>query len=116
MKKVLTLVLLLGSVALAAQETVSLEQKPGTFTQKELKLKAGSYVFEVTNNGVDKEVGFVLAPKGSTEQKSHIKEAYLTKTVSDGESSKSKVVKLAKGEYVYFCPLNPTPQYTLKVE
>ena len=25
----------------------------------------------------------------------------------------SKKVTLTKGEYVYFCPLNPTPQYTL---
>ena len=69
------------------------------------------------NKGVDHECGFVLAPKGMTEQKNHIPEAYLTKTIKEGETSSSKFeVTLKKGEYVYFCPMNPTPQYSLVVE
>jgi len=83
-------------------ETVSLEQVKGEFTQKEVTLKAGSYVFEISNNNVGHDVGFVLVPKGKEASKpeNHIKTAYVTKA----------------GEYVYFCPLNPTPQYTLTVK
>ena len=100
-----------------AQETVSLNQIPGEFEETELSLKAGkAYVFEVSNVGIDHEVGFVIAPKGKLEQKDHIKNAYLTKTIKDGEMASSNEVILEKGEYVYFCPLNPTPQYTLVVE
>lgn len=98
-------------------ETVKLNQTPGVFEQTELKLEAGkSYIFDVTNEGVDHKVGFVIAPKGKTDQKNHIKEGYLAKTIANGESSQSQTVTLEKGEYVYFCPMNPTPQYTIIVE
>lgn len=106
------------SSSLLAQkaEKIQLTQTTGAFTQKELKLVAGKeYVFEVKNDGVDHELGFVIAPKGQTAQKNHITEAYLAKTIKDGESSTSQTVTLEKGEYVYFCPLNPTPLYTLIV-
>lgn len=100
-----------------AQDTkiVKLEQTEGAFTIQELTLAEGTYVFEVANNGVDHEVGFVLAPKGKTDAENHIKEAYVKKTVADGSTSSSNEVTLKKGEYVYFCPMNPTPQYKLKV-
>ncbi len=98
-------------------ETVKLDQTPGEFVTKELTLKAGeAYVFEVTNKGVDHEVGFVIAPEGKTDQKNHVKDAYLAKTIKDGETAQSKAVTLEKGEYVYFCPLNPTPQYKITVK
>jgi len=51
-----------------------------------------------------------------TEQKNHIKEAYLTETIMNGKSAKSGEVKLTPGEYVYFCPMNPTPEYTITVK
>ncbi len=96
---------------------ILLDQTPGEFEKTELKLKAGKpYIFEVTNDGVDHEVGFVIAPAGKTEATDHIQNAYLSKTVKDGESARSKEVILEKGEYVYFCPLNPTPQYKLVVK
>ena len=98
-----------------APKTVKLVQVEKEFTTKSITLKSGNYIFEVLNDGVDKELGFVIAPKGKTEQKNHIPEAYLVKTVKNGESAQSKVVTLEKGEYVYFCPLNPTPIYTLIV-
>jgi len=97
-------------------ETIKLEQTKGVFTTEKLTLDAGTYVFEIANNGVDHEVGFVLAPKGKTDQPNHIKEAYVQAPVKNGSKSTSKEVTLAKGEYVYFCPLNPTPQYTLIVK
>ncbi len=107
----------LFSQSLQAQEIVKLDQTTGEFTQQELNLKAGeTYVFEVTNSGVDHEVGFVIAPKGQTEQEHHVPEAYLAKTITDGEMAASQEVTLEEGEYVYFCPLNPTPQYTLIAE
>ncbi|MDN5214017.1 cupredoxin domain-containing protein [Fulvivirgaceae bacterium BMA12] len=98
-------------------ETVKLEQTTGEFTTKTLKVKPGTYVFEVSNSNVDHEVGFVLAPKkANIEAKDHIQKAYLSKTINTGETASSQEVTLEKGEYVYFCPLNPTPQYTLIVE
>ena len=122
MKNVIRSLIFLFAIGTAstafAQEAkvISLKQVPGEFEKTELKLEAGSpYVFEIHNDGVDHEVGFVLAPKGKTEQEHHIKNAYVQETVADGKSSRSKEVVLEKGEYVYFCPLNPTPQYTVVV-
>ena len=111
--------LLISSVVSFAQETktIKLDQTPGKFETTELTLKAGeSYVFEVTNKGVDHKVGFVIAPEGKTDQANHVQNAYLAKTIKNGESAQSKVVTLEKGEYVYFCPLNPTPQYKITVQ
>lgn len=98
--------------------TVSLEQTPGEFTQKDLILKEGVYVFEVTNNNAGTDVGLVLVPEGkdASNPENHIKNAYVTKAVKEGTKEKSKAVKLTKGTYTYFCPLNKTPQYTLTVE
>ncbi|WP_317131409.1 hypothetical protein [Maribacter sp. ACAM166] len=60
----------------------------------------------------------VIVPKGKDVSKpeNHIQTAYVTSTVKDGSVEQSKETLLKKGEYVYFCPLNPTPQYTLTVE
>lgn len=97
-------------------KTIVLEQTKGEFTLEEIHLSEGDYVFEIVNNGVDHEVGFVLAPEGMTDQEHHIKEAYVKETVKEGSSSMTNVVSLTPGTYVYFCPLNPTPQYKLVVE
>ncbi|WP_299113955.1 hypothetical protein [uncultured Winogradskyella sp.] len=93
---------------------VSLEQTKGEFTQKTITLEEGSYVFEISNNNVGHKVGFVLAPKSNPD--AHIKTAYVTKAVENNTKGTSNTTTLAKGEYVYFCPLNPTPQYTLIVK
>lgn len=97
---------------------VSLEQTKGDFTQKEVTLKEGSYIFEISNNNVGHKVGFVLVPKGkdASNPDNHIKTAYVTSAVENNTIETSKVTTLEKGEYVYFCPLNPTPQYTLTVK
>lgn len=124
MKKVVAiLVLVLGfTVTTSAQDkmakVISLEQTKGEFTQKAITVNEGVYVFEVSNNHAAKEVGLVLVPKGKDASKpeNHIKTAYVTKVVTDGKTEKTKATTLAKGEYVYFCPLNPTPQYTLTVQ
>jgi plastocyanin len=97
---------------------ISLEQTKGEFTQKKVSLKEGNYIFEISNNNVGHQVGFVLVPKGKDASKpeNHIKTAYVTKVVDNNKKETSKVTALAKGEYVYFCPMNPTPQYSLVVE
>ncbi len=98
-------------------QTIKLEQTTGEFDKKELTLTAGmTYQFEVTNKGVDHEVGFVLAPSNNTGMDGHIKEAYLKNTVMDGKTAKSGEVTLEAGEYVFFCPMNPTPQYKVAVK
>ncbi len=95
---------------------IKLVQTAGEFKTKSLMLDAGRYQFEIANMGVDHEVGFVLAPKGKTDAANHIKEAYVTAPVKDGSSSMTQVVTLRPGEYVYFCPLNPTAEYSLTVK
>lgn len=99
-------------------ETVKLEQTKGEFKQKSLELSEGTYFFEVFNNQVGKDVGLVLVKKGddASNPENHIKTAYVTQVVKNGEKQKSNPTKLAKGEYVYFCPLNETPQYTLTIK
>ncbi|WP_431156934.1 cupredoxin domain-containing protein [Winogradskyella poriferorum] len=130
MKKILaTLVILLGFNSHGnAQDkmmkkemqatTVTLEQTKGAFTQDNLTLKEGSYIFEISNNNVGHDVGFVLVSKGkdASNPENHIKTAYVTSVVKNNSKEKSNITTLQKGEYVYFCPLNPTPQYTLTVE
>lgn len=97
---------------------VTLEQTDGEFTIKSLSLKEGSYIFNITNNNVGHDVGFVLVKKGedTSNPDNHIKSAYVTKTVKNNLSEKTSVTVLSKGEYIYFCPLNPTPQYNLVVK
>lgn len=99
-----------------ATKTVALEQTKGEFTQKQITLSPGTYIFEIANNNVGKDVGFVLQPKGKSGQANHIKEAYVTSLVKNNTKQTSNKVTLVKGEYTYFCPLNKTPEYTLVVE
>ncbi|MFT5846733.1 MAG: plastocyanin [Psychroserpens sp.] len=102
----------------AMVETISLEQTKGVFTQENVTLKEGSYIFEISNNNVGHDVGFVLIKKGTDASKpeNHIKTAYVTEVVGNNKTQKSNITVLEKGEYVYFCPMNLTPQYTLTVE
>lgn len=120
MKKVITTVVFaIGLVfSMTAQDkmmkkstkTIALEQTPGEFTQKQLSVPAGTYVFEISNNGVGHDVGFVLVKKGKDVSKpeNHIQTAYVTEVVKTGKKQQSNPTVLEKGEYVYFCPMNPT--------
>ncbi len=120
MKKVITTVVFaIGLVfSMTAQDkmmkestkTIALEQTPGEFTQKQLSVPAGTYVFEISNKGVGHDVGFVLVKKGKDVSKpeNHIQTAYVTEVVKTGEIQQSNPTVLEKGEYVYFCPMNPT--------
>ena len=79
---------------------------------KVLTLKPGSYVFRVANKNVPYELGFWL--RGA----SLLKRATLP-SVSGGGLTQGKVqdyaIELKAGDYVYSCPLNPTPDYKLVV-
>ena len=44
---------------------IHLTQTKGQFDTQELNLKPGKYIFEVTNEGVDHEVAFMLVPADS---------------------------------------------------
>lgn len=108
----------------ATVEVIKLNETPGAFDKTELKLKAGQeYSFEVKNDGIDKEVAFVLAPtpkEGASMDDimaTAIPDAMLTNYVNKDQTATSKVpITLEKGEYIYFCPLNGTPNYKVVVE
>lgn len=91
-------------------QTISLDQSPGEFAQKSITVDAGTYVFTVNNKDVGHNVGFVLVPKGKdiSKPENHIKTAYVTAPVANNETGHSNATTLTPGEYVYFCPLNPT--------
>lgn len=128
MKKVITIlvVILVFAFNSKAQDkmskdvvkTVSLEQTKGEFTQKQITLSQGTYIFEVSNNNAAAEVGLVLIKDGKdgANPENHIKNAYVSQMVKHGKKESSKEVRLTKGIYKYFCPFNKTPQYTLVVE
>ena len=79
---------------------------------KVLRLKAGPTVFRVTNRNVPYPLGFYVRGKG-------LKRLTLPK-VSGGGLDTGKTmdysIDLVPGEYLYSCPLNPTPDYPLIVE
>jgi len=122
MKKLITAITFIFAITLSTNaqqiKTVTLEQTKGEFTQKQVTLSEGDYVFNISNNNVGTDVGFVLVPAGkdASNPENHIKEAYVTKVVGEGKTESTKTVKLTKGTYNYFCPLNKTPQYTLVVK
>lgn len=121
MKKIIAVFVLIFAVSFSAQaqdkmmkdsmvKHISLEQTKGEFTQKTLTVNEGTYVFDITNNNVGTDVGFVLVPKGKdvSNPDNHIKTAYVTAVVTNNSKGNSNPTKLTKGEYVYFCPLNKT--------
>lgn len=79
---------------------------------KPLQLAPGKYVFRVTNRNVPYELGFWL--RGA----SLLDRARLP-SVSGGGLATGKTqdyeIELKPGNYVYSCPLNPTPDYKLVV-
>ena len=85
---------------------------------KVLELAPGTYTFRVSNADVPYELGFWIRESdyqlGNPVHK-------LTKTsVSGGGlvegTSKDYEVDLEPGEYLYSCPLNPTPNYKIVVK
>lgn len=110
----------------AAQKTmekgvtiIELTQTDGEINVQELNLAPGKYQFKVLNSDVDHEVGFVIQAKKDAKgdvMKTFIPNSFTTETVKKGTHAYTGVVELAAGEYVYSCPLNPTPQYSITVK
>lgn len=102
-----------------AVTVIELSQTPGEFTTKELTLKPGQYQFKVKNQNVDKDLGFVIqkaSDKDADVMKTAVPNSFTTQLVKKGETQMTGVVTLEKGEYVYSCPLNPTPHYKITVK
>lgn len=78
-----------------------------------IRLKPGAYIFRVTNQSVPWEVGFWLRAEKLSDRmmKSRIEEE---KHARIGEVLEFRV-NLVPGEYLYSCPINPTPNYKLIV-
>jgi len=78
---------------------------------KPLELKAGEYRFRVFNKNVPYELGFWLRGTG-------FGRVTLPSTSGGGIKTgqyQDYTITLKAGEYVYSCPLNPTPDYPLIV-
>jgi len=78
-----------------------------------MKLKAGKYIFRVTNKNVPYGLGFYLRGAGIVGRVS------LPKVSGGGLSlgvTKDYAINLKPGEYLYSCPLNTTPDYKIIVE
>ncbi len=79
---------------------------------KTLELKPGKYVFRVKNANVPYELGFWL--RGD----SLLDRARLPSVAGGGlvtGKTQDYAIDLKPGNYVYSCPLNPTPDYKLVV-
>jgi hypothetical protein len=76
-------------------------------------VKPGRYVFRVVNRDVPYEVGFYLRAA------SEVLEPFKPKASGGGimtGRSRDYPVDLEEGDYLFSCPLNPTPVYRLRVE
>ena len=84
---------------------------------KVIELKPGRYIFRVTNENVPYDLGFWLRDH-DYDWKNPIHKVTKTSVSGGGLSqgvTKDYVVDLEEGEYVYSCPLNPTPDYRIRV-
>ncbi len=77
-----------------------------------LNLKPGKYIFRVTNKNVPYGLGFYVRGDGL------VNRATLPSVSGGGLQlgvTKDYEITLTEGEYVFSCPLNPTPDYKIKV-
>ncbi len=79
---------------------------------KVLELKPGKYIFRVTNQDVPYRLGFWLRGAGFGR--------LALPSVSGGGltlgATKDYAIDLEPGEYFYYCPLYPTPDYRIVVK
>lgn len=80
---------------------------------KTLVLRPGKYVFRVTNRNVPYELGFWLRAQRAADR------VRLPSASGGGLTAgrtQDYAIELKPGNYVYSCPLNPTPDYRLVVK
>lgn len=97
-------------------DCISINHRTGaarSATVAPLRLKPGKYVFRVTNQNVPYALGFWLRGAGVVGR-------VTLPSVSGGGlaigTTRDYPVELVAGEYLYSCPLNPTPDYKIIVE
>ncbi|SCA58315.1 conserved exported hypothetical protein [Candidatus Terasakiella magnetica] len=85
---------------------------------KTITLKPGKYIFRVKNHNVPYTLGFWLREQDYNWKNPLHKLSKLSVSGGGLSSGVSKdfEVELKAGEYLYSCPLNPTPDYKLRVE
>lgn len=117
--------MLSGTTQLKAQAiekdvtVIELTQTTGAFSTQELNLRPGKYQFRVVNDNVEKDLGFVIQKakdKDGDVMKTALPNSFTADYIKKGEAQYTGVVALAAGEYVYSCPLNPTPHYRIVVK
>jgi len=95
-------------------EAINDRTSAGRLQQAEtLRLKPGKYIFRVSNRDVPYSLGFWLRPA------SLIDRVRLPSVSGGGLATGVTLdyeIELKPGEYLYSCPLNPTPDYRLIVE
>ncbi|TQV75884.1 hypothetical protein [Denitrobaculum tricleocarpae] len=78
-----------------------------------LVLKPGKYIFRVSNKNVPYTLGFWLRGDGLANRA-------MLPSVSGGGLAEGQTadyqITLEEGDYVFSCPLNPTPDYKLRVK
>ncbi|MBT6094947.1 MAG: hypothetical protein HOH04_08695 [Rhodospirillaceae bacterium] len=84
---------------------------------KTITLKPGDYVFRVKNKNVPYQLGFWFRSKGYNWKNPLHKLSKVSVSGGGLATGKSKDYKvtLKPGEYVFSCPLNPTPNYRVVV-
>jgi ABC-type proline/glycine betaine transport system substrate-binding protein len=98
---------------------IEITQTAGEISTQILNLKPGKYQFRVVNKNVNKDLGFVIQKAEDAKgdfMKTAIPNSFTTALIKKGEAQYTGIVELKEGEYVYSCPLNPTPHYTLSVK
>jgi len=98
---------------------IQLTQVDGEFETQNLDLKPGKYQFRVVNKDIDKEVGFLIQNAADADKdpmKTAVKNSFASEMIKKGEAQYTGVVELGAGEYVYSCPINPTPHYKITVK
>jgi len=102
-------------------DCVAINEKSGMKRLEEagpMKLKPGTYIFRVTNKNVPYDLGFWVR-ESDYDWKNPLHKVSKTSVSGGGLKpgvTKDYKVKLEAGkDYVYSCPLNPTPNYRIMV-
>ena len=80
---------------------------------KPLRLAPGKYTFRIANTDVPYELGFYL--RAAQRALIPFRPRVSGSGLSQG-TTKDYAVELTEGEYIYGCPLNPTPGYSMIVK
>ena len=89
-------------------EAFKLVKPEGAVSVKNININKGVVKFNIENKS-DRKLSFVLDRQGA-EPDDHI----IVLILNPGEKVSHKVA-LENGAYVFYCPINPTPQYILTV-